>query len=395
MKPKDYLDHKYTKISLYVIVTAILIYILYAIAKFIPNLFGYFTTFLGWIMAILTPLFWGFVFYYLLAPFVDVVQKIYLKLIRRKSKNNYRTLSITTVFVLLFLAIFALFSVIISAFTKEIQIANVDSILVFLNDTSVTIQNFISDLIRYLEQSSLDSSSITTYIGQITNWMKNYLANFGTNLLSNANQISSFFTNLIFSIIFGIYFLADFDGIKAYWSRALSALTSQRFMHIASNFLKDCDTVFSGYIRGQVIDASFMAVTVAISLSFTNVKFPLVIGLLAGLGNLIPYVGSLIAIIVTVFVCLINADFVTMIICIAIILIIQMIDGNVVNPRLLSHNVNVHPIVVAIALIIGGQLAGILGMLFAVPCAALLKLLFDRFIDYITTKRSIQTDTIE
>ena len=74
---------------------------------------------------------------------------------------------------------------------------------------------------------------------------------------------------------------------------------------------------------------------------------------------------------------------------VVIVFVIQTIDGNIVNPKLLSSNIEVHPMLVIIALIIGSSTGGIVGMLAAVPIAALLKIQFERLVDYLMKKRGI------
>jgi predicted PurR-regulated permease PerM len=104
----------------------------------------------------------------------------------------------------------------------------------------------------------------------------------------------------------------------------------------------------------------------------------MVIGIIMGFGNLIPYFGPILGYAATVIVCLPDGNYIKMVTGLVIIAIIMFIDGNVINPKLLSDNINVHPLLVVAALLGGGVIGGIAGMLVAVPTAALLKLQFDR-----------------
>ena len=107
----------------------------------------------------------------------------------------------------------------------------------------------------------------------------------------------------------------------------------------------------------------------------------MIIGICMGLGNLIPYFGPIVGYAAIVIACLPSGNIVKMIIGMAIIAVIMFIDGNIINPKLLSENVDVHPLLVVAALLGGGVLGGIAGMLIAVPTAALLKLQFDRHLE--------------
>ena len=98
------------------------------------------------------------------------------------------------------------------------------------------------------------------------------------------------------------------------------------------------------------------------------------------IGNLIPYVGPILGYAGLITVCLLEGEINKLIIGGICLLVIMFLDGNVLNPKLLSNSVKVHPLLVVAALIGGGALGGILGMIVAVPCAALLKLQFDRYL---------------
>ncbi|HEX3021861.1 MAG TPA: AI-2E family transporter, partial [Lachnospiraceae bacterium] len=149
-----------------------------------------------------------------------------------------------------------------------------------------------------------------------------------------------------------------------------------------SNIIKDADTVFSGYLKGQLTDALVMMCLISLVLSIIGVKFGMVIGILAGIGNLIPYFGPIVAYAGTILVCIINADYKLMVIAIIALFIIQTIDGNIIGPKLLSHSIQIHPLLVIISLIFGSAIGGLLGMLLAVPIGAFIKVRFVRYIDH-------------
>jgi predicted PurR-regulated permease PerM len=228
--------------------------------------------------------------------------------------------------------------------------------------------------------------SISSMIGNLSKGL--------TSGLSNAiGHIGSFLTNLLFAVIFAIYFLLDGKGLTRYWNRVLLAIGGKKVRREFHVLAKDADSVFSGYIRGQLIDALLMAVLVSASLSLIGVKYSVIIGVLSGIGNLIPYVGPVVAYGSTILVCLIAGDFRRLLVAIIVLFVIQTVDGNVINPRLLSSSIDVHPMLVIAALIIGGSVGGIVGMLFAVPVAAFLKIQFDKIIEALLKARSPEKHT--
>jgi predicted PurR-regulated permease PerM len=100
------------------------------------------------------------------------------------------------------------------------------------------------------------------------------------------------------------------DGamIKEFFEKVGNALLSDKWNNRVKVFLADADKVFSGYIRGQLTDAVVMMILISLTLSVVGVKFAIIIGLLAGIGNLIPYVGPVVAYICTALVCVVNGN---------------------------------------------------------------------------------------
>jgi predicted PurR-regulated permease PerM len=106
-----------------------------------------------------------------------------------------------------------------------------------------------------------------------------------------------------------------------------------------------------------------------------------VVGVLTGCGNLIPYVGPVIGYLTLALVCIPTGAWTKLIAGAIVLAILLFVDGNIINPRLLSSNVMVHPLLVVAALIGGGAVGGFVGMLIAVPTAALIKIQFDRYLE--------------
>lgn len=169
--------------------------------------------------------------------------------------------------------------------------------------------------------------------------------------------------------------------IKEVIGKVSYALFSDSANARMKRFLRDADQVFSGYMKGTLMDVGVMMVLISLTLSIVGVNFAIIIGILAGLGNLIPYCGPFIAYGLSALVCLVNGDMTKLVIAIVALIVIQFIDGNIIGPKLLSQSIEIHPLLVIICLIIGSSIGGLLGMLFAVPVGALIKVIFMRFID--------------
>ena len=140
------------------------------------------------------------------------------------------------------------------------------------------------------------------------------------------------------------------------------------------NVLHKMDMQLGGYLRGQFIEAFVVGSLAILALWIIGVKYFILIGVFAGLANLIPYVGPVAGAVPAIIVAFTNgADSTVIIYIILAFIIIQLIDNVVMQPLVLSKSVNLHPLIIVIAILIGGKFFGILGMFLAVPSAGILK----------------------
>ena len=443
---------KYTQISVYVIGTAIVIYILIKIASHAGDILGAVGTGLYWIGLVLKPLIGGFVLAYLLNPLVVWLERWLDKRLpakqpemdepdqqrkkrrpiglfaRRKPETDdladaageesllpgaagsapgsaeaasaakpksHRGLAVALTFLIVFAILVIAFSIVISAISNQVRMISLDDVTDFINSVSSSLQDINNGILSLLKRLNIDSKDLNDVIQSVGNKAAGFASSMSQSIMNSLTRMTSFFTNLLFAIIFSVYFLLDSKNLTNYWNRVLKAITTKRFYAGFRQLITDMDIVFSGYIRGQLIDAFLMCILISVSLSIVGVKFAILIGIFTGIGNLIPYVGPIVAYVSTITVCFLQQDWKLLIIACLVILVIQLIDGNIINPKLLSTTIEVHPMLIIVALIAGSTIGGILGMLLAVPVAALIKLYFDRFIERLIRRRQIRADADE
>ncbi len=378
LKWKDKLDPVLTKIAIYVIATISILYLMYKAGNSIYALLLMVLNVLGSILHIFIPVFWGFFLAYLLMPLTNFLQKKMAFMKYSKSEKTYRAPAVILTIIMLVVFIIGFLSILITTFTSQAQIADLDSTMAFFRGVASNLQSFYRSLINELSDVDFASAQIQEYVDGLVVYFTDWINGFGKNMFSSIEDIPNLFSQLFLSIIFAMWFLLDGAKIAMYLGKVMYAILPDNVREKIADLIEDTDEVFSGYIRGQVLDAILMMIMISITLSLCKVKFAVAIGILAGLGNLIPYVGPFIAYAGTIAVCLLNGEFYKMIYSLIFLWIIQSIDGNIINPRLLGKQINIHPMYVIISILIGSEVGGLLGMLFAVPIAALLKKQFDR-----------------
>ncbi|MBQ9549477.1 MAG: AI-2E family transporter [Lachnospiraceae bacterium] len=388
---KKFSDDKYTKIAILTVITVAASYLAILILGQSGSLLMGLLSLLAWIFDVVTPLILGLVFAYILLPVVNVFDKLLGRLPLIKDKPGLcRGISIFTTLFSLFLVIFILLSLVISTITSNIHFISFEDLRLMAEYIGVQASNLYNEirdnLLRYdiaIPDTDTLLKSARHQITSIDGKKGSNIAQvFGTGLLGAFNFVKNIVVQFFFAIIFSIYFLYDNKGMGKYWSRAFRAILGEKGYGVFGICLSDLDRCFAGYIRGQLADAVFMAVVMTVALSIAGIPYAALIGIATGIGNLIPYVGPVVAYGMTIICCLLKGEFKLIVIGVIIVFIIQTIDGNIVNPRLLSSSIDVHPVLVIVALLFGGAIGGLLGMLLAVPVAAFLRIQFERFVKF-------------
>jgi predicted PurR-regulated permease PerM len=342
----------------------------------------------SWLLRVVRPVILGFIFAYLMHPIVNFFETKFKKFkIFRKMKRPRTWAAILSVFIF-FIAIVGLVSLLIYSVTDQLRLANFDDVVKLLEGYKKSLESFYNSILQNMEKLDIRSYQLEQYVEDTLTVVLDALTDFVESIVNAIKNISGYFTTIIFGFIIGFYFIIDGKMFTLYLRKTFNALFSKNTNRKLSVILSDLDYAFSGYVRGQLADAFIMMILISLVLSITGVKFALVIGIFAGLGNLIPYFGPIVAYFSTAIVCIINGEMQKLVISIIILIIVQFIDGNFIGPKLLSKSIKIHPLIIIISLIFGSAIGGFLGMLLAVPVGAYLKLIFVRYIDNKTNKKN-------
>ena len=385
------INKKYFEISIYVIFTCIVIFLLSRFTDQLPAIAKTTGSALKWVGAILKPVIIGFIIAYLLFPMLERLEGLLWKIKPLKKKKSVRGLAVALQGVIILVGLFIIVSLLVSVITKQARAANSEDVIEGIKTYANSINELYRELIDRLDKLNINSAEIKSSVDTFTNNLGKYMLNLSSQLGSLANNLKDGLATAFFALIFSIYFLLDMPKLKKYWGRVLGIILPEKVKTTLDTLIKDADKVFSGYIRGQDIDAFMVGVVVSIVFSIIGIQYAIVIGLLIGLGNLIPYMGPIVGYSSIVIVGIATSDYKSMVIAAIALLIIQAIDGNLIYPKLLSTSVNIHPMIVIISLTVGASIGGLVGMIVAVPTGALVKVWFERLIN-IAEKRNVNKE---
>ena len=208
--------------------------------------------------------------------------------------------------------------------------------------------------------------------------LKENLSGLQKSILGFSQSIIIYLSNIVSSITFGIvitplilfYLMRDMFLFK----ENLYIFVSKKNKKKLKEVLEEIDDIVSGFIRGRIIVCFIVGTLIGIGLYFLNLKFALIIGIVSGVLNFVPYLGPIVGVVLTLIFAL-GSPWWTLLMIVILFVFVNQLEAIYLNPSILGKGLGLHPLTVILSMLICGQLLGILGVLVAVPLAAILKVL--------------------
>jgi predicted PurR-regulated permease PerM len=183
-------------------------------------------------------------------------------------------------------------------------------------------------------------------------------------------------TNLVLIPVVGFYLMRDWDLLVGYLRETLP----RNIEPIVSELARECDEVLGAFLRGQMLVMLALGSIYSLGLVMIGLDLALIIGMMAGLASIVPYLGFLVGIVAATLAALFQyQDLLPLVYVVIVFGIGQMLEGMVLTPLLVGDRIGLHPVAVIFAILAGGQLFGFIGILLALPFAAVI-MVFLRFI---------------
>jgi predicted PurR-regulated permease PerM len=243
--------------------------------------------------------------------------------------------------------------------------------------------NMYNQVIRWIENLGL-----ALPIEEIRQWIIKRLPELGqifadqtTLALKSLSSGLAALLNLFMIPFVAYYLLKDFEKIIAIFKQLLPP----RHASVIWDFMTQINNVLGQYVRGQMLVSSFIAVLTTIGLALSGIRYAVLLGIMAGIFNLVPYVGLAVSLGVSAFVALLDANGLDAVVKVVVVfVIVQGIEGNFLSPKVVGERVGLHPVWVMVALVVSAHFFGVIGMVVAIPVAAVtnivLKIITDRYV---------------
>lgn len=326
-----------------------------------------FKPFWTFISVVFVPLIISGFLYYMLNP----ILKLFMKIKVGRFKMNKGIASLLIVLLLILIIIWGIASLIPPVVSEITQLVN------HLPQTVTGLQNLLN---QTLKNSPLKHVDMTTYYKQFDHQLAMYAQKVLKGLSGRVGDLVSVATNITvvtITVPVMLFYMLK-DGSKL--TPSIQKWLSPHHAKEVSELLGKMNDTLSSYIAGQVIECIFVAVFTSIGYLIIGEPLALVLGIVAGLCNLIPYVGPYIGIAPALFVALTMAPQ-KIILVIVVVIVVQQVDGNIVYPNIIGKSLKIHPLTIIMLLLAAGHIAGIGGMILCIPFYAVLKTIVEYMFD--------------
>lgn len=349
------------------------------------------------VVDVLKPIIYGLAIAYLLNPIVRTVDRYLVpvlekKLTTEKAKKLSRGIGVLAALIVLIALIVALCNMLIPELYKSIR------------DLVYTLPGQLSDMVdKFKHFQSKDTTTrvlIENILEQGTEslqtWLKQDLLRQTNTIMSNLTvgviNIVSGLLNFLVGLIVSVYVLFSKEQFAAQSKKIVYALMKTNHANMTLHLAKKSNEIFGGFIIGKILDSAIIGVLCFLGLSLLNMPYTLLVSVIVGVTNVIPFFGPYIGAIPSAVLILLE-DPKKGVYFIIFILILQQLDGNVIGPKILGDSTGLSAFWVVFAILVGGGMFGVVGMIVGVPTFAVIYYIVNMLINQLLERKKLPLET--
>ena len=312
------------------------------------------------VFMVLLPFFLAIILAYILNPLVEFLE----------NRRIPRFLGILLIYAIFFSMLFI------------IGITSIPTLLLELQKLAEKIPQYTQDVQRFLLHLQSDyqriniPENIRLVLDQNIVAMQGNLQDVVERITSTVLGVFTHTFTILVTPLLVYYILRDMDSLK----RSFVMLFPKRYRKWVSDMGSEMDRTLGAYFRGMLLICFLVGFMTYIGLTIIGVDFSLILGIIAGLTNIIPYFGPLIGAVPAVLISLLHSPALALK-ALVVVVIVQQIESQFIAPQILGRSLGLHPVVVIFVLIVGGKLFGLVGLIFAVPFSAMLRIFLKHAVD--------------
>lgn len=363
---------------LLVAITVVVIY------KILDNFESVKQFFIGFFM-ILKPFLIGLLISYILLMPCRKIEKFYRKFKFKLISKRARGLSVITTYILAILIIIILINCILPIIRE--------SIVELFGNIPGYYESLIHKYNELSEDSFLKSDIIRDKFDELQNFdIKQFLTTNNERIIEYTRNIINVFLGIFdvfVSLVVSVYILLQRGQIINFLRKLSRAIFKKETYEVVNKYFMRANEVFFTFISSQLLDAIIVGILTTIAMLILKVKYAPLIGFMIGLFNMIPFIGAIVAVGIGIFITFITGGLGKAIAMAVVVIILQQIDANIINPKIIGSSLEISSLLVLFAITLGGAYLGIIGMFLAVPIAVVIKTIL---MDYINTKNQIRDE---
>ena len=361
---KNWLDKRWVAYT----IAACAAVVLYLLLSHLGTIGGGLKAFVG----ILKPVLYGIVIAYVMEPLVKIFQKYVFGRMNNTMLNRLMSVFCAVVAVVVFIVILMV------ALVPQL----IGSIATFINNMGkyiTSLQLLVTQLSSTASESNFDIHSVTDTINNLLQTLNSSMPTTVNRIVNTSYSIGMNVFNLVVAFILAVYFLADKSRVMANVKRLLHALLPPKGYSRLSKFCNRCHHILVQYIGCDILDALIVGAANYIFFKIVGMPYAVLIAVICGVTNLAPTFGPIVGGVIGTFILvLVNPWYALWFIIFTFIL--QLADGYVIKPKLFGNTFGVSSLWILIAIIVGGRMFGVWGILLAIPVAAILDFVYHEYI---------------
>ena len=295
-------------------------------------------------------------------------------------KKHARGIGVLLTYIIAILLIILLINVILPVVTDSV-IELVSNFQGYWNEAVNRVNNLPEDSLLKSEKVTEVINSVGESLSNID--FKQYInPEKITQYVKGAFGVASGIFDAFVTIVVSVYVLLERNLILDFFGKLLAAIFDTKTCNKIAKYLEKSNKIFGKFISSQLIDAVVVGILVTIAMSIIGVKYSVLLGFMIGLFNIIPYFGAIVAVILSILITVITGGLSQAIIMAIVVIILQQIDANIINPKIVGNSLKISPLLIIFAVTVGGAYFGFLGMFLAVPVAAVLKIVINDYVEF-------------
>lgn len=323
---------------------------------------------------ILMPFILGIIIAYLFYMPCKGIENLYKKV--KFLIKPARIMSVFTVYIIAIILIVLLMNTVIPSISKSVV------------DLANNLPNYYNSAINYVdslpEDNIINKQDVQNVIDKLQqiDIVKIFSLDNIISYIKGVMGIASAIFNIFVTMIMSIYILLERDRILNFIQKFNKAVFKDGVGEKMNKYIAKTNNIFLKFISTQILDGIIVGIIVSIVLMIMKVKYAILLGFLIGLFNIIPYFGSIIAIAISCIITIFTGGFSQAIWMLVVVVIVQQLDSNILNPKIVGNALKISPILVIFSVTLGGAYFGVLGMFLAIPVIAVIKILVNDYVEY-------------